>query len=184
MKRSHPLRARSTGSPAILCLSLAIFAPVAMAQTGGAPTSGDTAILTSSGRATLTLDRPDPSDLLAETDDSSLGRRWLLYRNPRHPEGPGRWIALTVAAPIPSQVASLPVQGSGALQRPTIRAGDRVILEESTPIVEARLEAIALVSAFPGSRLRVRIVLGGKVLEAIAIAPGRVALAPQPEGQP
>jgi hypothetical protein len=59
---------------------------------------------------------------------------------------------------------------------PVIRAGERLIVEESTPVVEARLEAVSLGPAAVGSPLDVRLKVGGKVVRAVALGPGRAAL--------
>ncbi len=184
MKKLGPFRGRSSKRAAFLYWPLTLLAPLALAQVRGATPSGGAAVLTSSGRATLGLDRPDPSDLLREIDDPSLGQRWLLYRDSRHPQGPGRLVAVGASAPAQLRASSSPPEIATAASRPVLRAGDPVILEESTPIVEARLEAIALAPACKGSPVKVRLLLGGKVLEAIAVAPGRVALAPHAESQP
>jgi len=173
----------SKSAPAV-CL-IALLAPIAGAQIPGAAPAHARAVLTSSGRATLDVNRlapsgPAPSDLLREIDDPALGRRWMLYRDPRHPERPGRLVAIGA----PSQPNTMRSPVAAAAPRPVIRAGDPVVLEEHSPIVDARLEAVALNPAFQGSVLQVRLVLGGKIFNAIAIAPGRVALAPQPGSQP
>lgn len=141
-------------------------------------------MLTSSGRASLNLSRPRPSELLREIDDPNLGRRWLLYRDSGHPGGPGRLVLAGSMAPDRSHISASGSEGIASTSRPVIRGGDPVVLEESTPIVDARLQAIALGPALEGSRLKVRLAIGGKVVAAIAIAPGRVELAPQLEGQP
>jgi flagella basal body P-ring formation protein FlgA len=75
---------------------------------------------------------------------------------------------------------------SGALPQRTavIRGGDRVILEEHTPVVDARLEAIALAPAREGGTLRVRLKIGGGIVEAVALGPGRVAFAAETEARP
>jgi hypothetical protein len=168
----------------VWCIWLVVFSPTVMAQTQRVAPSGEPATAHSTGLASVDLNRPDPSDLLREIDDPGLGRRWLLYRDPRHPQGPGRLVAVGAPTLHRSNAVSSISSGAADASRPVIRAGDRVILEENTPIVEARLEAIALVPAFRGSPLKVRLILGGKVLAAVAIAPGRVELAAQPESQP
>jgi flagella basal body P-ring formation protein FlgA len=61
------------------------------------------------------------------------------------------------------------------LTRPVIRAGDRLVVEENTAVIEARLEAVALGPAALGSSFDVRLKLGGKVARAVALAPGRAA---------
>jgi flagella basal body P-ring formation protein FlgA len=67
---------------------------------------------------------------------------------------------------------------NGAALVAVIRAGDRLIVEENTAVVEARLEAVALGAAAPGSTFNVRLRIGGRVLRAVALGPGRAALAP------
>ena len=180
--------AASAWAPAV-CLSLVVFAPKALAQARADASSRAGAMVAISGVAAPNRNRPEPpdllpSELLREIDDPSLGQRWLLYRDPRHPAGPGRLVAVGAAALGRPEAASSAGQGPAAAPRPVIRAGDRVVLEENTPVVEARLQAIALLPAFAGSPLKVRLLLGGKTVPAIAIAPGRVALARQPEEEP
>jgi hypothetical protein len=60
-----------------------------------------------------------------------------------------------------------------------VRAGDRVVIEENTPIVEARLEAVALGPALIGSSFRARLSIGGYIVQAVALAPGRASLEAQ-----
>lgn len=141
-----------------------------------------TAIITS-GQAALHPDEAKrnqaemTSEIVREIDDPSSGTRWLLYRNPVHPGGPGRLVPLGGVYP-----ASFPRDSAFAAERPIIRTGDHVILEESTPVLDARLSATALNPAPAGGPLRVRLDLGGQIVAATAVAPGRVALV-QPEAQ-
>lgn len=181
MKRLASIRGVVPISALALCLWSAALAPSGSAQAGADSSPRGAAIVASSGGVALNLARSDPSDFMREIDDPSLGRRWLLYRDPRHPEGPGRLVAVSESAPIRAKAASSLSRVSFSALPPLIRAGDRVVLEEHSPVVDARLEAIALVSATQGSPLKVRLVLGGKVVQGVAIARGRVALAPQPE---
>ena len=67
---------------------------------------------------------------------------------------------------------------------PVIRAGDRLIVEEHTAVVEARLEAVALGPAASGSPFQVRLTIGGKVVRAVALGPGRAAFAAETEARP
>lgn len=184
MSKPEPIRNATSHPEPLLCWIVALFAPIVMAQGRAAASSGDAATFASSHLAAPDPSSPNPSDLLREIDDAALGRRWLLYRDPRHPEGPGRLVAVSESAPGRAHAASPLSRASSAALRPVIRAGDRVILEEHSPIVDARLEAIALVPAAQGSPLKVRLVLGGKIVQGVAIAPGRVGLAPQPESLP
>jgi hypothetical protein len=59
-----------------------------------------------------------------------------------------------------------------------IHAGDRLIVEENTALVEARLEAVALGPAQLGSPLNVRLTIGGHVVRVVALGPGHASFAP------
>ena len=65
-----------------------------------------------------------------------------------------------------------------------IRAGDALLVEEHTAVVDARLEAVALESAAKGARFKARLKIGGKVVRAVAISPGRAGFAPESEVAP
>ena len=54
-----------------------------------------------------------------------------------------------------------------------------VIVEEHTAVVEARLEAMALGPAAVGGAFRARLRMGGKVVRAVALGPGRAVLEPE-----
>lgn len=134
---------------------------------------------------------PSSIQVVREIDDPHTGDRWLLVRDLRQPGYPGQMIlasdvpatsrrlepgteapaAIPIAAPIPAN--------SSALLRttPVIHTGDRLVLEETTPMIDARLEAVALAPALAGASLRVRLVLGGRVLKALALGAGRVTFA-------
>jgi len=128
--------------------------------------------------------QPEVRDLVREIDDPHSGQRWLLCRDAKHPEGPGRMV--------PAGGTSGAAAGAGTGQRtgagigklpgeagadalPVIRAGDRVVLEEDSPMVEVRLEAVALGTAMAGGPLKVRLRIGGRVVRTVALAAGRVA---------
>lgn len=109
--------------------------------------------------------------VMAEIDDPQLGTRWLLRSNPTHPGGPG------VMTPATYTKGVIPNSSSTAVSaQPVIRGGDRIIVEENLAVVEARLEAIALGSAAAGSSFQARLRIGGKVVRAIALRPGRAML--------
>jgi len=116
-----------------------------------------------------------PGELVGEICDPSSGDRWILRRDPSHPGGPGR---LTLVERGNHTLAANP--GS----RPLIRAGDRLIVEENTPVVTARLEAVALTNAWKGSALKARLTIGGKVVETVADGPGHAVLATDNEARP
>jgi hypothetical protein len=112
--------------------------------------------------------------IVREIDDPPSGVRWLLERDPSRPGGPGR----LVPAPEAHEGATTTLLKSAAAL-PVIRTGDRVIVEQSTPILDARLEAIALNPALTGSPLKARLIIGGRVVQALALGPGRAQLAPE-----
>jgi hypothetical protein len=104
--------------------------------------------------------------VIVEIDDPNLGTRWLMRRDPAHPGGPG--------------VVETAICGreSAAGAEAVIRGGERVVVDEDSKVVEARLEAIALGSAAAGKAFQARLKIGGKVVRAVAVGVGRATLAP------
>jgi hypothetical protein len=124
-----------------------------------------------------------PADIFREIDDPHTGARWLLMRNREHPAGPGRLVLVGVAGsstrnPGPTGAEVLP-----APALPVIHAGDTVMVEEKTAVVEAHLEAVALGPAVIGTPLEVRLKIGGRVLRAVALGPGRAAILGETEAR-
>ena len=158
-------------------VALAI-APMIQGRTAAAQASAPEAerVLHSNGQASIPP--CDLTEIVREIDDPHNGARWLLMRNPDHPGGPGLLVMVPHArsanqqrltgGPLPSPVAE-PLQ-------PVIRAGERLVVEESSPVVEARLEGVSLGPAVIGSPLDVRLKIGGKVMRAVALGAGRAAL--------
>jgi hypothetical protein len=179
MRHRNPRRAAGPHPSAAVCLALAALTAPAHAQNQREALA---AVIVSSGQAAVDQN-PTPAELIREIDDPHLGSRWLLYRDPAHPGGPGRLVRVGSIAPDRLR-SSAPLTGGEAAARPIIHPGDRVVLEEDTSVVDARLEAVALGPALAGSPLQVRLALGGRILPAIAVAPGRVALAPELEIRP
>jgi hypothetical protein len=127
--------------------------------------------------------------------DPCLRSHWQLQTNPAHPEQPGRLVLVNPNGAHPGQPARAPgelvsptshfVEGrinpAHAASPPIIRAGDRVIVNQQTRVLHAHLSAIALESATPGQRIRVRLAAGtpsARVLDAtiitvLATAPGQ-----------
>jgi hypothetical protein len=112
-----------------------------------------------------------PDRILRDIRDPHTGDHWILLPNRANPAGPGR---LVVAAH-DDQRRAVVCMVSGL---PAIRPGDMVVVEEHIAAVEAYLEAVALEPAQLGTRLNVRLKIGNRVVRAVAIAPGRVAMAP------
>ena len=106
-----------------------------------------------------------------EVRDPATGMRWVLVRDPEHPGGPGKLIP----------VADAGKNASGLAHKPAvIRAGDRIVVEEHSAVVDASFEATALDAAEQGARLRVRIRVlggpGGPIAWARAVERGRAEL--------
>jgi len=125
-------------------------------------------------------------EIIREIDDPSSGQRWLLVRDDAHAGGPGllllagggrdlnRTGPVAGGAQVPVQIpVQIPVQA--AADPPVIRSGDRVQVEEHSATVDARLEAVALTPAWPGTAFNARLAIGGKVVRAVAVGPGRAA---------
>jgi hypothetical protein len=124
-----------------------------------------------------------PGEGVREIDDPHTGARWLLMRDSSHPGGPGRMVQVkSVGDPVLQNKTA--VEPHRVELRPVLHAGERLIVEEDTPLVEARLEAVALGPADLGSALDVRLKIGGKVVRAVALAPGRAVLQPETEARP
>ncbi len=122
-----------------------------------------------------------------EIGDPSSGARWLLGRDINRPGGPGRLVLAESESadsnPKPgtddnpmSKSASRAICARRSSPRPIIRAGDRLVVEEHTALVELRLEGVALASAVAGSQFNVRLKFGGGTVRAIAKAPGVATL--------
>ena len=126
-----------------------------------------------------------PSRLIRVIADPNLGNLWLLCRDLETPGGPGRLLQVAAGRPVPhgplqGGVPSRDTQDSDRVIRLVIHAGDRVVVSENSAVVDARLSAVALESAIPGSGFNARLEIGGKVVRAIALGSGRASLAPEP----
>jgi flagella basal body P-ring formation protein FlgA len=89
-------------------------------------------------------------------------------RDRAHPAGPGVLIAKESVA------ESGRLEGEIARQHPVIHAGDRLTVEQWSEKIDFWLEGVALAPAASGASLRVRLVITGKVIPAVALGPGRV----------
>ncbi len=117
--------------------------------------------------------------VLKEIDDSCTGDQWLLVRDANHPAGPGRLVRITPTGRMVPPVEALKTVQDLREQAavPIIHTGDVLVLEESTPLVEARLEARALGPAICGAEFNARLTIGGKIVRAVALGKGRAAFA-------
>jgi len=121
-------------------------------------------------------------EVIREIDDPHTGARWLLVRNEEHPGGPGR-LVLVGGQGNESGGASRQTEAEEARLRPVIRTGDRLVVEEHTARVDAALEARALGPAASGGGFNARLAIGGRVVRAVALGPGRAAFLPETEAR-
>jgi hypothetical protein len=121
--------------------------------------------------------------LLRVIDDPSTGARWLLYEDTQHPGGPARLVEIALKEVKTGWSSSLSKKSD---ERPLFRihAGDRLTVEEHTPVADSRLAAVALGQAGKGEELEVRLEIGGRVVKAVAEGPGRARLAEGSGGRP
>jgi hypothetical protein len=130
--------------------------------------------------------QPVAGGVFKEIDDSCTGDRWLLVRDANHPAGPGRLMRITRAgrmvSPGESDESAPEVRERTVV--PVIHAGDALVLEESTPLVEARLEARAMGPALCGGEFDARLAIGGKIVRAVALGKGRAAFVSHAEMRP
>jgi hypothetical protein len=138
-------------------------------------------MLSSGGLASVeTLGQGLQGDVIREIDDPHTGDRWLLIRNDQAPGGPGRMVLITAHRNASGGAALQAAGQTGEAQiLPVIRAGDRLIVEEHTARVDAVLQARAMSPAAPGAAFDARLTIGGNVVRAVALGPGRATLQPE-----
>ena len=117
-----------------------------------------------------------------EIYDPSTGQRWLLEYDPGHPGGPGRLVpAGSATAPAERHLIATrenQVQPDIDAQLPVIHSGDRVVVEEHTPLLDSRFEATALGPALAGGEFRARLDIGGAIVRVVAEGTGSASFAP------
>lgn len=112
--------------------------------------------------------------------DPNIGDEWVLCRNPLNPGGPGRLVRLD------PEGREMGTHATGSISRAdrnaggdvVIHAGDRIVVEEKSAVMDARLTATALEPARLNRPFRVRLQITGKTLNAIAVGNGRAELEP------
>ncbi len=110
------------------------------------------------------------AQVIREIDDAATGDRWLLFKDASDPAGPGRMARVESAA-------------VGSANRPVIHAGDALVVEEHTAVVDAQLEATALGLAAVDAEFRARLKIGGKLIRVVALGPGRARFKPETRAQ-
>jgi hypothetical protein len=129
------------------------------------------------------VQEPARGVVVREIDDLGTGTRWLLMRDAGRPGGPDRLVPVQSSAHRAAR-NNVEIEPASAELRPVLHAGDRLIVEENSPRVEARFEAVALGPARLGSVLAVRLTVGGGVVRAVALGPGRAMLQVGTEARP
>lgn len=112
-------------------------------------------------------------------NDAATGTRWLLERDTATPGAPGRMRQIAAGRAVAGYGAALL---AAAVAAPIMRAGDRVVVEDSAEKVTARLEGTVLEPARAGALVKVRLAAGGQTVTARALAPGRATLVAAQEG--
>ena len=176
-----------------IVLLLGVALPIAVAQQGSpAPAERGAVLLVSSSAGAetslaataLPASAHPGSEIIREIDDPSSGQRWLLVRDDSHPGGTGLLLPMDARR---DRTESGPITAPGAAAAPAqddlpmIRSGDHVEIEEHSVTVDARLEAVALMPAGRGSAFNARLAIGGQVVRAVAVAPGRAIFADRNE---
>ena len=147
------------------------------------PQESATVLSISSSAAATAVHAADQRTPVREIDDPQTGARWMLYASTDG--GPGKLLLVQpgvdplVQSGVLANHTTTGVWNQVPLQlKPIIRGGERVLVEEHTPVVDALLEAIALGPARQDATLRVRLKIGGAIVQAVVLGPGRVAFAP------
>jgi hypothetical protein len=128
-------------------------------------------------------------------EDGATGNRWLLVKDPSDRGGPGKMILVANLGEVARDDDSKCGAGNEPAEKcrrsvakpemiVAIHAGEALVVEEHSPVVDARLQATALESAVVGSRFEARLKIGGKVVRAVALAPGKAEIKPEVKTQP
>ena len=123
-------------------------------------------------------------EVLREIDDPATGDLWLLVRDPARPAGPGRLLLVRHGTRLTAGAGGKTLTPARVVAQPIVRAGGQVLVEEHTPVVEARLEAVALEPAVQGAAFRARLTIGGTVVRVTAVSPGHAVLSATSEVEP
>lgn len=130
-----------------------------------------------------TCDGAPASPASAGADRSKEGARvdfcWLLVRDAMHADRPGRWVQSQRAAtgcPASPGTQGEELSTAQIHMRPMLRAGDVLLVEEISDVLNAHLEATVLEPAFAGAVFRVRLQANGKPVWARAIDSKHAAL--------
>jgi hypothetical protein len=160
------------GIVGLLAIAVSLAVPRAHAQTARPADSGQRVSILSSGA--VSRDAAASGEILREIDDPHNGDRWLLIRDDNHSAGPARLVLVSAARGSASETRR--TAPGTETPPPLIRAGDRVVVEEHSSVVDAHLEAVAMEPAWAGSAFNARLSIGGQTVRAVAAATGRATL--------
>ncbi len=126
---------------------------------------------------------------LREIVDPAAGIRWRLVRDPIHPAGPGRLVSVAAwGGEATHSTGARRAAAEGEIPLPplarVILGGDRILVEESTPVASVQLAAVALGPARTGDLLLARLEAGGKTVRVVALRRGHARLAAVGEVRP
>ncbi len=113
---------------------------------------------------------------LREIDDPHSGARWFLFRDPDHPEGPGRWV-LEDNGQAGGNARAAGSEAGETEPEAIVHAGDRLIVEEHTAAFDAWWEADSLGRGPIGSAIAVLLKIGGRIVRARILSAGHAVLA-------
>ena len=112
----------------------------------------------------------------AQSQETAPFSCWILMRDRAHPDHPGRWLTGTNCEG-PKTPLAIRAHHAGVEPQLLIQAGEHLIVEDHSPVAEARFQAIALEKAHLGESFRVRLaVVGGATVRAILISNQRAVL--------
>jgi hypothetical protein len=112
---------------------------------------------------------------VGEIDDPGSGLRWYMLHNPAHPGGPGRLTAFSDDKGSSAHPLIEPPR------RPIVFAGDRLVVEDHSAVLNAQLEAVALRPAFAGEVIEAR--LSGKSVRVEILGTRQARLLGLPEAK-
>lgn len=158
------------------------FVGSACAQSGGNAAAAPETMRVAAATAETV---PTPGgNVLREIEDPATGDLWLLLRDPSRPAGPGRLLLARQRTGSQRRMGDARALAVPDGRRPVIHTGDVLMVEEHTPVVDARLQGVALGPAVEGAYFRVRLKIGGKVVRVMAVAPGHAVFGPESEVEP
>jgi hypothetical protein len=115
-------------------------------------------------------------------EDPAIHRRWLLELNVDHPAWPALLTPVTGdGSCCVCSIEETPGRQGGLQIKPTVRAGDGLVVVVDARAWHAEMEAVALMNGSLGDSIMVRLRIGGKVTRATVISKDRAISASKME---